>query len=109
VRIHFDKTFLTDECYAMHETTALTLKGIKDNILKARDFLQGIVDRLSVQRIYMCTSEIRVIISNLIMIKQQIHPSEIRCCRDNALRDINHPFYTIYYKDKEVAFVGTKK
>jgi hypothetical protein len=23
------------------------------------------------------------------------------------LRDINHPFYTIYYKSKEVAFVGT--
>ena len=55
----------------------------------------------------MKSSEIKVIIANLIPIKQQIHPSEIRCCRDNALRDINHPFYTIYYKNKEVAFVGT--
>lgn len=109
MRVQYDKNFLTDECYAMHETTVLTLKGIKDNISKARDYLQDIVDKLSVHRIYMCTSEIRVIISNLIMIKQQIHPSEIRCCRDNALRDINHPFYTIYYKDKEVAFVGTER
>jgi hypothetical protein len=65
------------------------------------------IDSLEVRRIYMKSSEIKVIISNLMPIKQQIHPSEIRCCRDNALRDINHPFYTIYYKSKEVAFVGT--
>lgn len=31
---------------------------------------------------------------------------EIRCCRDNALRDLSNPFYTIYYKNKEVALVG---
>lgn len=109
MRIQYDKSFLTDECYGLHETTNLTLKGIKNNIFKARDYLQSIIDELTVHRIYMCTSEIKVIITNLITIKQHIHPSEIRCCRDNALRDINHPFFTIYYKDKEVAFVGTKK
>lgn len=109
MRTHYDKRFITDETYALHETTPLTLKGIKDNIIKARDFLQGIVSELSVTRVYMCSSEIKVIIANLIIIKQNIHPSEVRCCRDNALRDINHPFFTIYYKDKEVAFVGTQK
>jgi hypothetical protein len=109
VRTHYDKRFITDECYGLHETTPLTLKGIKENIIKARDFLQTIVDELSVHRVYMSTNEIKVIIANLIIIKQNIHPSEVRCCRDNALRDINHPFFTIYYKDKEVAFVGSKK
>ena len=109
MRVQFDKKYLTDECYYLHETTDLTLKGIKENILKARDFLQTIVRELEVQRIYMSAGEIKVIITNLISIKQTIHPSEVRCSRDNALRDINHPFFTIYYKDKEVAFVGTKK
>lgn len=85
------------------------MKGIKENIIRARDYLQSIVDDLRVYRKYMGSSEIKVIIANLITIKQNIHPSEVRCCRDNALRDINHPFFTIYYKDKEVAFIGTEK
>ena len=81
---------------------------MKENIIKSVEYIQTIIDELEVRRIYMKSSEIKVIIANLMPIKQQIHPSEIRCCRDNALRDINHPFYTIYYKNKEVAFVGTK-
>lgn len=44
---------------------------------------------------------------NLNYIKKQIDQAEIRICRDNALRDINHPYYTIYYKDKELAILGT--
>lgn len=71
--------------------------------------MQNIVNDLFVFRTYMSNNEIRIIIANLMNIKTQIHPTEIRCCRDNALRDINHPFYTIYYKDKEVALVGTEK
>lgn len=109
VRTQFDKRFLTDECYGMHETAPLALKGFREDIVKARGYYQSIVSELSVYRVYMSSSEIKEIIGNLITIKQNIHPSEIRCCRDNALRDINHPFFTIYYKDKEVAFVGTSK
>lgn len=109
VRTHYDKRFMTDDTYPLHERTALTMKGIKENIIKARDYLQNIVNELVVYRRYMNAGEIKVIISNLISIKQNIHPSEVRCCRDNALRDINHPFFTIYYKDKEVAFVGTQR
>lgn len=42
-------------------------------------------------------------------IKRNISPGEIRCSRDNALRDINNPIYTIYYKNKEVCLIGTKE
>ena len=54
-------------------------------------------------------NDIKIIISKLSLIKKKINPTEIRCCRDNALRDINHPFYTIYYKNKEVTYVGTNE
>ena len=109
VLLEYDKSYITDECYPMSEETKISLKGNKENIIKAVEYLQGILDVLEVRRILMGSSDIKIIIANLMPIKQQIHPSEIRCCRDNALRDINHPFYTIYYKDKEVAFVGTKE
>lgn len=109
VLLEYDKSFITDECYPMNLQCKMSLKGIKDNIILAVEYLQEIIDELEVRRIYMSSSDIKIIIANLMPLKQQIHPSEIRCCRDNALRDINHPFYTIYYKDKEVAFVGTKE
>lgn len=108
VRMIYDKRFITDECYPLHFTTDITLKGIKENIIQSCQYLQDIIKGLYVERIYMGSSDIKIIISNLMPIKQQIHPAEVRCCRDNALRDINHPFYTIYYKDKEVAFIGSK-
>jgi hypothetical protein len=57
----------------------------------------------------MVRSDIKIIITKLSLIKKRINPTEIRCCRDNALRDINHPYYTIYYKDKEVALIGTNE
>ena len=106
--MEYDKSYITDECYPLKTECKISLKGNKENIIASVEYIQGIIDELEVRRIYMKSSEIKVIIANLMPIKQQIHPSEIRCCRDNALRDINHPFYTIYYKNKEVAFVGTK-
>ena len=42
-------------------------------------------------------------------IKKLINPTEIRCCWDNALWDIKYKYFIIYYKDKEVTFVGTNK
>lgn len=107
--MQYDKSFLTDECYALHETTDLILNGVKENIIRAKEKLAEYMSPLKVHRIYMTNQEIKVIINNLKTIKQEIHPGEIRCSRDNALRDINHPFHTIYYKDKEVALVGTEE
>ena len=107
VRMQFDRSFLTDECYALHETTELVLSGIKEKIIEAKEKIAECMAPLKVHRIYMTNQEIKAIINNLKAIKQDIHPGEIRCSRDNALRDINHPFHTIYYKDKEVALVGT--
>ena len=109
VRMYYDKRYVTDECYPIQIMTNITLRGNRVNIVKAHDYLQSIVNELHVYRTYMSNNEIRIIIAYLMRIKAEIHPTEIRCCRDNALRDINHPFYTIYYKDKEVALVGTKK
>lgn len=40
-------------------------------------------------------------------IKRNINPGEIRCSWDNALRDINNPVYTVYYKNKEIDFIGS--
>ena len=50
--------------------TKLVLKGMKENIVKAVDYIQTQLDELEVRRIYMKSSEIKVIIANLIPIKQ---------------------------------------
>jgi hypothetical protein len=109
VKLGFDRVHVTDECYPIHYLTTVRLRGRSQNIRKAHDHIKAQLQPLVARRKYMTREDIKIIISKLQQIKRNINPTEIRCCRDNALRDINHPFYTIYYKDKEVAFIGTKE
>lgn len=109
VKLGFERAHVTDECYPIHFLTAVRLRGRSQNIQRAHQYIQAQLRPLVARRKYMTREDIKAIISKLQQIKRNINPTEIRCCRDNALRDINHPFYTIYYKDKEVAFIGTKE
>jgi hypothetical protein len=52
-------------------------------------------------------TDIRVILGNLNYLKKRVYPAEFRVNRDQAFKDINHPFYYIKYKEKEVAIIGT--
>lgn len=109
VKLTFERAFITDECYPIHLMTNIRLRGRSDNIKKAHEYIVNQLRPLVARRKYMTRDDIKIIISKLSQIKKNINPTEIRCCRDNALRDINHAFYTIYYKDKEVALIGTKE
>lgn len=109
VKLGFERVHVTDECYPIHFLTTVRLRGRSQNIQRAHQYILGQLRPLVARRKYMTREDIKIIISKLQQIKRNINPTEIRCCRDNALRDINHPFYTIYYKDKEVAFIGTKE
>ena len=109
VKLGFERTHVTDECYPIHFMTVVRLRGRSENIKKAHEYIVCKLRSLVARRKYMTREDIKIIISKLQQIKRNINPTEIRCCRDNALRDINHTFYTIYYKDKEVAFIGTKE
>lgn len=102
----FNRNHITDECYPIHFLTTIFLSGKNSNIMKAHQSIVDMLRPLVARWIFMRRSDIKIIISKLSLIKKKINPTEIRCCRDNALRDINHPFYTIYYKNKEVTFVG---
>lgn len=109
VKLGFERVHVTDECYPIHFLTTVRLRGRSQNIQRAHQYILSQLRPLVARRKYMTREDIKIIISKLQQIKRTINPIEIRCCRDNALRDINHPFYTIYYKDKEVAFIGTKE
>lgn len=107
VKVHFNKKHVTDDCFPIHYLTTIILKSRSENIANAHAHIKAKIAELVVRRKYISRCDIKVIINRLTYIKKEIGPTEIRCNRDNALRDINNPFYTIYYKDKEVAFVGT--
>ena len=69
VGVQYDKSYFNDECYPIHVKCKLSLKGIKENIIKAVGYLQKIIKELKVERLYMNSSDIRVIIANLMPIK----------------------------------------
>lgn len=68
--MEYDRTFVTDECYPMKIESKLVFKGMRDNIVRAVEYIQIQLDELEVRRVYMKSSEIKVIIANLIPIKQ---------------------------------------
>lgn len=109
VKINYNKTHTTDECYPIHFLSLITIKGKPENVKNAHSLIRDKMRMLIAKRRYLARSDIRIILNKMANIKRDIAPTEIRCCRDNALRDINHPFYTIYYKDKECVIIGTKE
>ena len=106
VKVTFNKAHLSEDVYPLHFLTQVALKGKSENVKKLhaifKEELQGLVAR----RRYLNRSDIKIITNRLSAIKKEIAPVEIRYSKDNALRDINHPFFTIYYKDKEVCLIG---
>lgn len=109
VRIAYNRNHNSDECYPIHFLTLISIKGKPENVKRAHQAIRDRIGKLIVRRRYMTRSDIKIIINRVLYLKKEIAPAEIRCCRDNALRDINHPFYTIYYKDKEVALIGMEE
>lgn len=107
VKVHFNKKHVTDDCFPIHYLTTIILKSRSENIANAYANIKQKISELVARRKYMSRGDIKIIINKLSYIKKEISPTEIRCNRDNALRDISNPFYTIYYKDKEVALIGT--
>lgn len=54
-------------------------------------------------------SDIRIILLNLATLKKFEINAEFRINRDQPFKEINHPFYFIHYKDKELVLIGTKE
>lgn len=46
---------------------------------------------------------------NLVTLKKLAITAEFRINRDQPFKEINHPFYFIHYKDKELVIIGTKE
>ena len=53
--------------------------------------------------------EITLILQNLASLKRRLQPVEFRVNKETMLKELNHPFYYIQYKDREVAIVGTEE
>lgn len=109
VKISYNKNHLADDTFPIHFLTLISLKGRPENVKKVHQAIKERMSIMIVKRRYMARGDIKIINNRLLNIKRDIFPTEIRICKDNALRDINHPFYTIYYKDKEFTLIGTKE
>lgn len=107
VRISFNRSHLTEEVYPIYFISLMAIKGQAEGVRAAHETIKSQASQLIVRRRYMSRADVRLISSRIATVRRDIYPVEIRYSRDNALRDINHPFYTIYYKDKEVVLIGT--
>lgn len=109
VKINYDKSHITDECYPINVKSCLFVRGHRENIVGLHAEIKKNLETLQVHRIYMSSFDVPHLLIGIIQLKKKIYPVEVRINREFALRDINHPFFTRLYRDKEVAIVGTEE
>ena len=64
---------------------------------------------MEVHKIFMNQVDIRIILNNLPYLKKHIQRAEFRVNRDQLFKEINHPFFHVHYKDKEMILIGTEE
>ncbi|KAL4480830.1 hypothetical protein ABPG72_001699 [Tetrahymena utriculariae] len=109
VTIFYNKRFITDECYTMDSKVNLLVKGIKENIISCHKDISEKINSLEVHRVYLTPWETKNVLSSLQMLKRKNHKSEFRLHRENPFKDINHPFFFIQVKEKELTLIGTRE
>ncbi|KAL4434986.1 hypothetical protein ABPG74_017742 [Tetrahymena malaccensis] len=109
VTIFYNKRFITDECYTMDQKVNLLVKGIKENIISCHKDISEKINSLEVHRVYLTPWETKNVLSSLQMLKRKNHKSEFRLHRENPFKDINHPFFFIQVKEKELTLIGTRE
>ncbi|CAD8059228.1 unnamed protein product [Paramecium sonneborni] len=113
VNIIYNKSLAhSEEIFPMDRATPIKIKGSKQNIELTVQEITKILKTLCVQRLYISRSETKTVQQNMYHLKQH---AEIRISRDSVYnakgeqtqRDINHPFFYIQYREKEVCLIGT--
>ncbi|CAD8144339.1 unnamed protein product [Paramecium octaurelia] len=113
VNIIYNKSLAhSEEIFPMDRATPIKIKGSKQNIESTVQEISKILKTLCVQRLYISRSETKTVQQNMYHLKQH---AEIRISRDSVYnakgeqtqRDINHPFFYIQYREKEVCLIGT--
>ncbi|CAD8135613.1 unnamed protein product [Paramecium pentaurelia] len=113
VNIIYNKSLAhSEEIFPMDKATPIKIKGSKQNIEQTVSEIRNTLKTLCVQRLYISRSETKSVQQNMFQLKQN---AEIRISRDSVYnargeqtqRDINHPFFYIQYREKEVCLIGT--
>ena len=111
ISIQYTKEYLNDACYPITTMTDLKMKGVKENLMAAYKYLNYQIHKLKTKRIFCNRRDYITLLRNLNAIKKKISPAELRFSKtkEGALKELNHPFYYIQYKEKEVALIGTDR
>ena len=103
-----------EEIFSLDRTTPIKIKGSKVNIYACVQHINQLIQSLTVYRLYISRSETKTVQQNLFYLRQITH-AEIRISRDSVhrgehlQRDINHPFFYIQFREKEVCLIGIQQ
>ena len=63
---------------------------------------------LEVERIYLNPYEIKTIVTHMTSLKKKSNMAEFRINRESPFKEVNHPFFYVQQKNKEIAIIGTR-
>jgi histone-lysine N-methyltransferase SETD2/UMP-CMP kinase len=103
-----------EEIFPLDRMTPIKIKGSKVNIQACVNEINNYIHQLTVYRLYISRSETKTVQQNMFHLRQP-NQAEIRISRDSVYRgehlqrDINHPFFYIQFREKEVCLIGTER
>lgn len=76
--------------------------------MRAFEDIKKRISMLEVERLYLNPYEIKTIVNNMMSLKKKPGMAEFRICREVPFKEVNHPFYYIQQKNKEITIIGTR-
>ena len=76
--------------------------------MRAYEDIKKRISALEVERIYLNPYEIKTIVNSMVNLKKKPGMAEFRISREIPFKEVNHPFYYIQQKNKEITIIGTR-
>lgn len=76
--------------------------------MRAYEDIKKKISGLEVERLFLNPYEIKTIVNNIVSLKKKQGMAEFRISREVPFKEVNHPFYYIQQKNKEITIIGTR-
>ncbi len=83
------------------------IKGGREGILAAFEDIKKRLTLFEVERVFVNPYELKAIIHILASLKRRRDLAEFRISREPSFREVNHPFFFMQERLKEIAIIGT--
>lgn len=109
VDFDYNREFLTDEVYSLHETTQLRVFGSTRDVRIVNVLIQKEMENLKMKTIFLQMNDCKMVMDNVKEVKVQVDPCEIRIKKiSRDWKELRHPFFYLPNYFREMVLIGSQ-